>query len=129
MPRPLAYVVAVRWQNVRRLPALVTNFDRKGLTHSELETLLHEFGHAMHGILSRTRYVDNSGTNVSNWILSKHPRRCSRNGRDARKACAGCARYVPTCPLMDDELLAPAGCRTPDRQRPAIWTSASVRQL
>lgn len=49
-----------------RLPtaALVTNFDRQGLTLDELETLLHEFGHALHGTLSRTRYSLNAGTSV-----------------------------------------------------------------
>lgn len=44
--------------------ALVTNFDRKGLNHDELETMLHEFGHVLHGILSKTRYVDQAGTSV-----------------------------------------------------------------
>jgi thimet oligopeptidase len=49
-----------------RLPAvaLVTNFDRSGLTLDELETLLHEFGHALHAILSSTRYAGQAGTNV-----------------------------------------------------------------
>ena len=46
------------------ISALVTNFDRNGLNHGELETLLHEFGHVMHGVLSKTRYVDEAGTAV-----------------------------------------------------------------
>ena len=37
---------------------------RKGLNHDELETLLHEFGHVLHGVLSKTRYADQSGTSV-----------------------------------------------------------------
>jgi thimet oligopeptidase len=44
--------------------ALVVNFDRKGLTLDELETLLHELGHAVHNNLSATRYVSQSGTSV-----------------------------------------------------------------
>ncbi len=44
--------------------ALVTNFNRKGFDQDELETLYHEFGHIMHGVLSRTRYTLNAGTNT-----------------------------------------------------------------
>ncbi|MCW7537804.1 Zn-dependent oligopeptidase [Aquabacterium sp. A7-Y] len=44
--------------------ALVVNFDRKGLTLEELETLLHEFGHALHNNLSKTRHASQSGTSV-----------------------------------------------------------------
>lgn len=49
-----------------RLPqaALVVNIDRNGLTLDELETLLHELGHALHNNLSRTRYVAQAGTRV-----------------------------------------------------------------
>src|SRR5438034_3621254 len=38
--------------------------DRKGLTLDELETLLHELGHALHDNLSATRYSAQGGTNV-----------------------------------------------------------------
>jgi len=46
------------------ISALVTNFNRDGLDQNELETLFHEFGHVMHNVLSRTRYVMNAGTAV-----------------------------------------------------------------
>ncbi len=51
---------------VQRPPAaaLVVNFDRKGLSIEELETLLHEFGHALHALLSTTRYASQGGTSV-----------------------------------------------------------------
>jgi len=51
---------------VGRLPAggLVANLDRNGLTINELKTLLHEFGHALHQVLSKTRYASQGGTNV-----------------------------------------------------------------
>jgi thimet oligopeptidase len=44
--------------------ALVVNFDRKGLTLDEVETLLHELGHAVHNNLSVTRYAAQGGTAV-----------------------------------------------------------------
>ena len=46
------------------ISVLVTNFNRKGLDHDELETLLHEYGHVLHGVLSKTRYADQGGTAV-----------------------------------------------------------------
>jgi len=71
-PRPDKYNHAAVWpiRNVStlagRLPssALVVNFNDKGLTLGELETLLHEFGHALHGLLSNTRYAGQGGTSV-----------------------------------------------------------------
>jgi len=46
------------------LSALVTNFNREGLDHDELETLMHEFGHVLHGVLSQTDYNPQAGTSV-----------------------------------------------------------------
>jgi len=46
------------------LSALVTNFNRDGLNHDELETLMHEFGHVLHGVLSRADYNPHAGTSV-----------------------------------------------------------------
>ena len=46
------------------LSALVTNFNRTGLDHNEMETLLHEFGHVLHGVLSRTDYNSHAGTST-----------------------------------------------------------------
>lgn len=48
----------------RPASALVVNFNRQGLTLDELETLLHEFGHALHSLLSQTRYAAQGGTSV-----------------------------------------------------------------
>ena len=46
------------------LSVLATNFSRDGLDHRERETLLHEFGHALHAMLSQAEYVAQAGTTV-----------------------------------------------------------------
>ncbi len=61
-----------RENNERVIPvvSLVMNFTRPTtarpslLSHSEMNTFLHEFGHAMHGMLSDCTYESLSGTNV-----------------------------------------------------------------
>lgn len=55
---------------IRPLVSLVMNFTRPTaskpslLTFDELTTLLHEFGHALHGMLARGKYESLNGTNV-----------------------------------------------------------------
>ncbi len=57
-------------ERVIPLVSLVMNFTRPAasrpslLSHSELTTFMHEFGHALHGILSDSTYESLSGTNV-----------------------------------------------------------------
>ncbi len=63
--------------------ALVVNFNRQGLTLDEMETLLHELGHAVHNNLSATRRALQAGTSVKrdfveapsqmleDWVLDK----------------------------------------------------------
>ena len=54
----------------RPLVSIVTNFSKPApdapslLTHDELTTFLHEFGHALHGMLAEGRYPSLTGTNV-----------------------------------------------------------------
>jgi peptidyl-dipeptidase Dcp len=58
-------------KEVRPLVSIVTNFSRPTdtlpslLTFGELTTFLHEFGHALHAILSKCKYESLSGTNVA----------------------------------------------------------------
>jgi thimet oligopeptidase len=71
-PRDDKYGHAAVWSfrggatSTGRLPAaaLVTNLDRHGLALGELDTLLHEFGHALHTLLSSTRHSLQAGTNT-----------------------------------------------------------------
>lgn len=58
-------------EGVRPIVSVVTNFTKPTettpslLTFNEFTTLLHEMGHALHGILSQCRYESLSGTNVA----------------------------------------------------------------
>lgn len=79
-PRPSkrdgAWMTEFRGQSiidgVERRPfiSIVTNFTKPStsapslLTHGEFTTFLHEFGHALHGILAEGRYPSLTGTNV-----------------------------------------------------------------
>ncbi len=57
-------------KDIRPLVSIVMNFNKATkskpslLSHNELTTLLHEFGHALHGMLSECKYESISGTNV-----------------------------------------------------------------
>ncbi len=58
-------------KDYRPFISIVTNFTKPTsnspslITHNEFTTLLHEFGHALHGILSKGTYLSCSGTNVA----------------------------------------------------------------
>ena len=60
------------YNNVEERPliSIVTNFTKPTtdtpslITHDEFTTLLHEFGHALHGIMTKGKYESMTGTNV-----------------------------------------------------------------
>jgi thimet oligopeptidase len=111
-PREGKYNHAAVWPirsastRLRRAPqaALVVNFDRKGLNLEEVETLLHEFGHAVHNNLGATRhssgnvlrdFVEAPSQMLEDWVFE--PRVLAL----MRDVCA-------VCPPVPDELLAKA---------------------
>ncbi|GJM97635.1 hypothetical protein PR202_ga14575 [Eleusine coracana subsp. coracana] len=63
-------VIKLSLHHPDEIVALVCNFSSSNgrtprLSHGELETLFHEFGHALHSLLSRTEYQHFSGTRVA----------------------------------------------------------------
>jgi thimet oligopeptidase len=80
---------------------LVTNFDRKGLNHDEVETLFHEFGHVLHGVLSRADYNPQGGTNVMRDFVEAPSQMFEEWGRRAesiallRLSCKDCPALSP----------------------------------
>jgi thimet oligopeptidase len=87
------------------ISVLVTNFDRTGLDSDELETLVHEFGHVLHGVLSHTRYVAQSGTSVEGDFVEA-PSQMYEEWARSQEPLAMIASYCsPACPAVDSELV------------------------
>jgi len=86
------------------LSALVTNFDREGLNHNELETMMHEFGHVLHGVLSRTDYNPEAGTSVKGDFVEAPSQMFEEWARRAQPL-ALFKQVCPECPqLSADEI-------------------------
>lgn len=84
------------------ISVLVANLDAKGLSHGELETLLHEFGHVLHGVLSKTRYVDQSGTSVKRDFVEA-PSQMFEEWARREEPLALFAQVCPDCPRLTRE--------------------------
>ena len=87
------------------ISVLVTNFDRQGLNVNELETLMHELGHVMHGVLSRTRYVDQAGTSVERDFVEA-PSQMFEEWARRLETMSRIANYCqPACPAVDAQMM------------------------
>jgi thimet oligopeptidase len=87
------------------ISVLVANLNAKGLNHNELETLLHEYGHVLHGVLSKTRYVDQSGTSVKRDFVEA-PSQMFEEWARREEPLALFAKICPTCPrLTKDQIV------------------------
>ena len=91
----------------RRTPisVLVTNFDRTGLDSSELETMVHEFGHVLHGVLSHTRYVAQSGTSVEGDFVEAPSQMYEEWARSEESLALVADFCKPACPAVDAALV------------------------
>ena len=111
-PREGKYNHAAVWPprsvstDLQRQPqaALVVNFDRKGLTLDELETLLHELGHAVHNNLSNTRHVQQAGTSVLRDFVEA-PSQMLEDWVYDKRVLALMAEVCPSCKPVPDALL------------------------
>ena len=88
--------------------SIVTNFTKPAagvpslITHREFETLLHEFGHALHGMLSRGRYPSQCGTNVARDFVEL-PSQIMENWAYEKEFLQSFARhYVSGEPIPED---------------------------
>jgi len=88
----------------RPVAGLVTNFNRKGLNIDELETLLHEFGHALHALLSTTRYAGSH----EQWDFVEAPSQMLEDWVYDPKVLALFQQVCRTCPPVPPALVARA---------------------
>ena len=84
--------------------ALVVNFDRKGLTLDELETLLHELGHAVHNNLTTARHVQQAGTRVQRDFVEA-PSQMLEDLVYDKQVLKLFAQVCPTCKPVPDALI------------------------
>lgn len=111
-PREGKYKHAAAWPvrgNSRRtgrkpISVLVTNFDRQGLTHDELETLLHEFGHILHGVLSDTHYIAHAGTSVQRDFVEA-PSQMYEEWASRMESLSLLVNHCGDCPTVDESLV------------------------
>jgi len=86
------------------ISVLVTNLNREGLTHDELETLLHEFGHVLHGVLATTEYVTHAGTSVERDFVEA-PSQMYEEWASHMESLSLMRMHCSACPAIDDELV------------------------
>ncbi len=83
---------------------LVTNFNRDGLTHDELETMLHEFGHVLHGVLSNTDFNPHAGTSVVRDFVEA-PSQMFEEWARKPESLKLLQTVCPACPVLDEALI------------------------
>ena len=86
------------------IAALVANLDRRGLDPGELETLVHEFGHALHHMFSKTPYVAESGSNVE-WDFVEAPSQMYEEWARRRESLSLISQFCNGCKPVDDDLV------------------------
>jgi thimet oligopeptidase len=121
-PRPNKFGHAAQWglhprkewadgRVQRPLAALVCNFTKPTstapslLTHDEVETFFHEFGHCLHTILTESKYGEFSGTSVARDFVEAPSQMFEHWVWDA-KVLKTFARHYKTGAEFPDELLA-----------------------
>jgi oligopeptidase A len=85
---PIAYVVCNQSPPVDGAPSL--------MTFREVETLFHEFGHALQHMLTRVDYPDAAGTNNIEWDAVELPSQFMENWCYHRPTLLGFARHHQT---------------------------------
>ena len=84
--------------------ALVANLDRKGLENTELETLVHEFGHALHHLFARTAYVAHGGSSLE-WDFVEAPSQMYEEWARRLESLQLITQFCNGCKQVDADLV------------------------
>lgn len=90
--------------------SLVTNFTKPTadspslLTHDEFTTMLHEFGHSLHGIMAKGRYPSQTGTNVDHDFVEL-PSQIMENWGYEKEFLNTFSRHYKTGEPIPDEMI------------------------
>ena len=91
--------------------SLVTNFTKPTadtpslITHDEFTTMLHEFGHSLHGMLAKGRYPSMTGTSVDHDFVEL-PSQIMENWAYEKEYLTTFAKHYKTGQPLPDELIA-----------------------
>ena len=97
-------------KNIRPHVSVVMNFSKPTadkpalLTLGEVETFLHEFGHALHGMFANSRFESLSGTNVL-WDFVELPSQFMENYAVEKEFLQTFAFHYKTGEVLPDELI------------------------
>lgn len=90
--------------------SIVTNFSKPTasapslLTHDELTTFMHEFGHALHGMLAQGTYASQTGTSVDHDFVEL-PSQINENWAYEKEYLKPFAKHYKTGETIPDELI------------------------
>jgi peptidyl-dipeptidase Dcp len=94
--RPLVSIVCNFTKPTETKPSLLSLY--------EVETLFHEFGHALHGLLSRCKYRSTAGTSVL-WDFVELPSQIMENWVGEKEVLSMFAKHYQTDEVIPDDLI------------------------
>lgn len=87
------------------ISVLVANLDRQGLDQEEVRTLFHEFGHVLHGVLSKAAWNAQAGTSVKVDFVEAPSQMFEEWGR-REQSLALMKQVCPACPVLSSDEIA-----------------------